>query len=576
MLYIAPLLVILHHIPLARRALLNDSNDIVPYYGFEHEWWNGELIDLSGEFENSNDSIHSYARMMVETQRLMAFLDGGSRRSMAQIKNLALSPPISSLPSLKGEFPDMNPVGRFLEDLVKFAGYGSLLSNVFETAAVHSPTKEVKTFSNFSTEVTVSLSPSDTLFDLVDDMVWPLPEAPETYLSNVADIITLSLRRDDAQSGAGIDVPLTFYPDRYTVQFVPFVKMLRDRRKEYQQRLGVLNSQRFTIMNYMGKDTSKLLQISSDYLTALVNRDENKDNEEEDSDDDDFDYTGLEAATEDLKNAAEIFAKKKLGMVEEMQAIQNEMNKESALFKGEDDRDTFEKVFPGQEYPPMRVFHLSGVILSPTEYCFCKLAEPALIELDDDSQHIEDTNDIRGDKPHFVWWKVSSSLGNQAYEMPTVTQISVEELLALAKNGSTDYGSQEVVLIYATENAWQEKEHNIALSPALQTFIDDDRRSLLAALREEEVASVVLERDSTLPNTNPFLREDEDESRIEVQSIDDEGDVEIIDSGVSVVSPKYAASSDSSAGEEITTGLMKEEDADAMELEFGVKKVTDK
>lgn len=587
MLYIAPLLVVLHHIPLARRALLNDSKDVVPNYGFEHEWWNGHIIDLTNEFEDINDSVHSHARMMVETQRLMAFLDGGSRRPLTQIKNLAASSPMGSIQSLKGEYPDMNPVGRFLEDLVQFGGQGSLLSQVFETAATHSVTEEVKTFSNFSTEVTVSLSPNDTLFDLVDDMVWPLPGPPQTYLSSVADVISLSLRRDDAQSGAGIKVPLTFYPDRYTEPFVPFMRMLRDRRKEYQQRLGQLNNQRFTMMNYMGKDTSKLLQTTSDYLNGLGKRGEKAEPEpstesdnDSDSDLDEFDYTGLEAAAEDLRNAAALFAQKKQSMVDEMQLIQTEMAKESSLFKGQDDRETFGKVFPGQTYPAMRVFHLSGVILSPTEYFFCKRAEPMLIDLENDTQFIENADDANASsdsKDDFEWWRVSSPLSAASSNTPTVTRVTADDVLATAQNGSVDYGSQEVILLYATESAWNHTEHNVGLSPALQEFVDADRKALLAALREEEVANAAgagaadqVGNSAGLASNNPFLGMMQ-ESTVSVQSVGSSSDDGNADNSVpSLVQGDETATA--SAGEDIATEVIHDADADAMELEFGVRK----
>lgn len=591
MLYIAPLLVILHQIPLARRALLNDSKDIVQNYGYHEDWWDGFIIDLSSEWEPNHSSIHSYARMMVETQRLMAFLDGGSRRPFARVKNLSIAPPTSSLPSLKGDFPDMNPVGRFLEDLVTFWGGNSTVSSVFESSAVHAGTGELRQFSNFCTEVSLLLSPTDTLFDLVDDLVWPLLEPPETYLSTVGDIITLALRRDDAQSGAGIDVPLTFYPDRYTLPFLPFIKMLRDRRKEYQQRLASLNNQKFTMMNYMGKDTSKLLQISSDYLNSLCSRRDGENDDDEDSDEEDFDYTGLEAAAADMKRATELFAQKKLSVVEEMQGLQNELAREASLFKGEDDRTIFDQVFAGQEYPPMRVFNLSGVILSPTEYCFCRRNPKPLIDLDDaeSEEDFENPKTNRTDS-EFQWWKVSSSLIDQSQELPVATEITAEEVLALAKAGSTDYGSQEVVLIYATaENAWDAEKHQVPLSPALQEFIDADRHSLLRKLREEETSQIVLEgqelretpssssSSSSISLPSSFSGEDRTNSVstavVEVVPKDCSDDEEDQIANASTISVMPALKPiKSSTGEDVTTGLMNDADADAMELEFDLIK----
>lgn len=551
---------------------MEDSQDIITNYGYHDDWWCGHDIDIASEFQFYGDSVQPYARMMVETRRLMAFLDGGSRRPYASVKILSTVPPASSLPSLKGDLPDMVPVGRYLEDLITFWGKDSLGASVFETSALYVPFQETRTFCNFSTEVSLSLSPADTLFDLVDDMVWPLREPPETYLASVGDVITLSLRRDDAQSGAGIDVPMTFYPDRYTGPFLEFAKTLRERRKEYQRRLGLLNNQRFTIMNYMGKDTSKLLQITSEYLGALCSKDEQDNDDEQDSDEEDFDYTGLEAATEDLKHAAELFAQKKSSMVDEMQEIQHQMNRENSLFKGEDDREIFAKIFPDEEYPEMRTFILSGVILSPTEYCFCRRAPPSLIDMSDEPELIEDVETAGVPKREFEWWKVSSSLVNNMQE-PTATRVTEEEVIALAKAGSSEYSSQEVILVYATaDNAWNTEKHEVNLSPALQTFIEKDRTSLLKKLREEETANVALvglssSTDSLNSYSYSATPDDHDSAtRIEVSSVKDDDDMEYAESKVTFMPPLNPIKSATS--DNIATGIINDTDADAMELEF--------
>lgn len=690
--YTAPLLVILHKIPLARRVLLNESIDILSDYGFSDDWWKGHLIDLATQFEDHVDSpIYSNTRLMIEVQRLMAFLDGQSRRPYASILNLSHAHPISSLSALKGESSDITPVGRFLKDVSDFWDPESPLRSTFETCAVNpSPEPTIFTsdfitntfknnndkikpvnknqestnvsdqsdiekntemkdaftdtedveegqFSNFVVDVSVAFG-NDTLYDLIDDLVWSMGKPPVTYLSRVSDIITITLKRDDAQSGAGIDVPTMFFPDRYTKPFLPYMRQLYELRKKSQEAITALSKKRFEMSTYMGRDTTKVLQTTSEYLNSLIaSTEKDKGIGKVSLPSSSFDLSGIVEAALDVENANKQLEAKKTALIDEIQYHRNFIALQKTLFKGGDDKESFKTVFgdplanksnglPGftdigtsgtstssgpdntinnlmlsQPPPSLKPYRLSGVIISPVEYCFCVKTKsndeiPDLIMVDEEEDD-EDNNDeklektdrvadsdlkkpasivdldiqmkdisasskplstLRGKLPSsfpddhlhnahlddsegaessastaaassdsaqtavstsqnlYEWYKVipseanelssslptpyDSELGKSLLEaVPVITKISVPEMLELAKQGSTLYSSQEVILVYATEEeAWSESKHNsnlivggdgngpLPLSMALAEFIDKDRHALMNQIQNHE------------------------------------------------------------------------------------------
>lgn len=514
MLYISPLLVILHKIPLARKALLENSGSIIKQYGFNEDWWRGYIIDLTDEFALRSESLQSFAHMTVETQRLIAFLDGGSRRPLACIDNLAVSPPLQSTLALKGDVSDINPVDRFLEDLVNFWGENAPVTDIFDSTAVNLEYNEVRSFTNIVTEVSHSAANSGTLYDVVDELLWPYNTRPESYLAKVSDVITLTLKREDAQSGAGIDVPLLFFPDRYTQPYIKYFSTIRERQKNNETQLSMLINKRFQAASYMGKDTSKLLKITSDYLDSLTKRDEAGSDREEDEDsddlsDDEFDYSGLEAAAEDMKSVMAQYNSRYDRLVRDREEIQSRIDREANLFKGDSaaDEKIFQEVFSGEQCPKLRTFILSGVILSPTEYYFCRRKEKQLIDLDEDKPNQSSGNsamlgsESAVDKlaseiyKDFQWYKVSKTFTDEGVEVPSAVEVEdPREVTAGAKTGSVDFGSQEAILLYATlENAWDTNAHGgYPLSPELKEFIERDRKSLLATLRDQEAATAAV------------------------------------------------------------------------------------
>lgn len=454
MLYISPLLVILHSVPLARKALLNGSEDLINDYGFEPNWWRDPSIDLSGQMENPSGTVE---RALIETQRLMAFLDSGSKRAYADIANLVFYGVIpESADSLKGITSSDSPTGRFLEDLLLYWGRETEFAKIFELGAKSCDQAEVQQFTNLIADVTVDIEKS--LYDIIDELVWPSQNTDETCLHHLGDVVHITLKRDDGNSGVGIDVPSTWYPDRYLKEVAPFIGEIRSRRREMQNELSKLSKQKFQLSTYMGKDASKLLQITTDYF---------KQESEKDGD--------LSSSFEDINRVRSEFEKRKSDLFQRISDLGDQIKFERDLFKGENPPG-FENIFPNVDIPTLRPYHLCGAIISPTEYCF-KCAEDSygsddLIELD--SERME---------PAYNWWRVQP---NPSTGEPMAERVSEADVLTYAKEGSSDYSWQEVILFYANDYALDQSEHNIKLSEGLQKFINLDKKALVKQIQRQQ------------------------------------------------------------------------------------------
>lgn len=466
-LYIAPLLVILHGIPLGRKALLNFGEDLAEDYGYDPMWWNGGYIDLADEL-GLDDATSSLKRLMVETQRIAAFLDGGSRRPLSDLSNLAvLGVPKPSVLSMRGQQLSDKPVGRFLQDLTYFWGQDTDRARVFQTTAVDLSDGdenggEQQKFTNFIAEVSIALASS--IYDLLDEVLWYNLTKFDQCLAEIADIVTITFKRDDGTSGTGIEVPTVFYPDRYTKQVSRFVKKIAQRRKDAQKQMAQLNQRKFQVSTSMGKDNSKLLRTTLEYLNAVIDGD----NEDEEEDPD-----ALREAKEDIEQVQKVFEQKKADIADEMVKLQEYVKKLDEYFKTAESPGAEELLDEDDtELPaPLRPYRLFGLIISPTEFCFRRQATSAsdtlLIDVDGDSSEIDS-------KPQDEWYRVCyTSTFN-----PIVSKTTEEDAIKQAQLGSAEFRWQEVVAVYANDYALDSEVHKQPLTDALGKFIRQDKSTL--------------------------------------------------------------------------------------------------
>ncbi|BDD59536.1 hypothetical protein MAP00_004735 [Monascus purpureus] len=231
-LYLGGLLTILHSIPLAREALLLRDH-LLPNYGHDQQWWNGQPIqlpkittihdthNLDSELE---DTIH-------ESQRLMAFLDS-TERAFGSVDSLASFNSITS-------YDSEGSVGRFLENWQEAASKvapGNQLTTIFSSIAFKRPLSVYDTPIDkefFTLDPFVDPDPGQTLYDVLDRTMWADrlgEELDDVWLEHIADVLTIKLEASEPSSkSVGVKVPTIFYADRY-------MRSCRDISREFRTR----------------------------------------------------------------------------------------------------------------------------------------------------------------------------------------------------------------------------------------------------------------------------------------------------------------------------------------------------
>lgn len=247
---IAPLLVILHAIPQARDALLTGAKDS---YDFDASWYTAG--------RGSSDSEKS---LVAETQKLLAFLDGSTGRGFNTISSLVGCIPASIASQLSGSArtsDDSTAVGAFLEQLLQRQ---ETATKAFKMVATDGD--ETEPMFNILLSTGAPSESCKTISDALDTLLWAaLREGSSTdavtYLQDIPPVVTITCRRDDAQSGAGLTVTESFYPHRFSEANLEAVQAVHNRAATAKKESQSLFQRRFEMSNFQGHNVTKLLEI---------------------------------------------------------------------------------------------------------------------------------------------------------------------------------------------------------------------------------------------------------------------------------------------------------------------------
>lgn len=237
----------------------------------------------------SEQDLHRLT-FLVETQRIMAFLDDSgtseiSQRSWASIENLTgaitacgdsyvdlahadfltdAEPTASFLRTwefVTGHYADsinLNPILKQLVNTINSAS--STIKPIGEylftaVAVVEHPISSPEDssleqkFSSLDVILTDDLRGIySTLTGYLDNLIWS--EEPEAYLKTVSHLFTMNIHQENGMAGAGIDLPIEWYPDRYTLQFKDVMRKNMKRRSDIQNEIEELRKRRNLITNY--------------------------------------------------------------------------------------------------------------------------------------------------------------------------------------------------------------------------------------------------------------------------------------------------------------------------------------
>lgn len=272
--YLSSLLTILNTIPESHNALLM-KNHVLPNYGQDPQWWSGSPIALPQTIDLDNQRQDDHRLDIIqETQRIMAFLDY-TERAYGSVE------PLTQIDGSHGSAGDTQAV-RFLEawhnaatHLEPEAGHGKL----FQTTAEETRPGDVSNPSFKCLTPTLSNrgdDPPASLYDVLDDTIWANdPDGSKEVhasISSVAEVLVMMVKQPDSNAtGLNMDIPLSWYVDRYMTEHEARAKQMRKDRAEEKKKLALIDqeAQKHSRFSYNGK-TGNALDLLEVAMSAMT------------------------------------------------------------------------------------------------------------------------------------------------------------------------------------------------------------------------------------------------------------------------------------------------------------------
>jgi hypothetical protein len=248
---LAALLTIYHSIPLAREALLLPAYQQFNY-GYDPQWWAGNHIDAPKIVSLDDNGAHQNRDdLLIETQRLMAFLDD-TNRSYASIDALA------DLQSYDGKEAE-SELTSFLETWRNGAMMRSRddpLTQVFSSHGIRNdPNPGSSMVKHFCClEPMVDPEVDQTFIDILDNIIWfdQLSDLAlnDVWIDKIGDVMTFRLSDPNRKQGKlGVEIPAVWYPDRYMDHFREASRDMRRRKRKIEEDLWKLDRSRNSVLS---------------------------------------------------------------------------------------------------------------------------------------------------------------------------------------------------------------------------------------------------------------------------------------------------------------------------------------
>ncbi len=404
--YLAPLLTILHSIPLANETLLFRDH-VLPEYGQEIEWWDGTAVKLPKIVDLANGrSDYDDDEIIYETQRLMAFLSM-TERAYGSVEVLARLNKVS-------DHNQGKVVGNYLrtwQGAVTRKSPENPNISLFYSLGTRIPFDGTEPTRQpfWSLDVLIDESIAEqglTLYDALDNIIWAddqnEPDNADIFLESIGEVFTMRLMRQHlSKSSIDVRIPALWYPDRYLKSCKDTAFRMKTQKINLVKQVTKIEQLRAKLMEYRrpsrdGKektvDAGKLLQTAINYFEqppqpnvrySAPDMDEDMEMESLNPSMRDADLAGqLKAISDRVNHKLQI-------LDQEKEAVRADLKRLSAML-------TEPSTDP--ERPPHHQYSLRGVSTEPhTTYVLRPL----------DSSAADNTPDAvsRG----WQWWKLSYS-----------------------------------------------------------------------------------------------------------------------------------------------------------------------
>ncbi|KAK9465992.1 hypothetical protein V1512DRAFT_276800 [Lipomyces arxii] len=481
------LLMILHSIPLVRASMLLFGHKLVGDYGIAVNWWDKELIYIPA-FAESNLENKQIKQLMllVESQRIMAFLDthSESERSYCSIENLMYSLIDSDFMQkygpLAGFMKSWSSVAGQYAEILQLPKITDLHGRLFDAKAALGSEQAVEDDGEFtSLDLVVSDIVRNTYRSLVgvlDDLLWS--EEPDAYLSAIGYVFTIAIRQENGLPGSGLDLPLEWYPDRYTKPFKQVMKVRNQRRVEVLDAIEELRERRYKIVKFANYDTQSLVHSSINYFEAKTTASPGQAKSD-----------GTASTLDKLKTLSTTLR----GFVSRIDAkiefLEQQIRGLTEFMSGppaEDDEAgqvALKEAFNRQPVPKFHKYLLAGVIISDSTVYFRQRrttakrssAEPPSIL--DDQDGIDERQE-QEEAVEYIWYHYDYFGGTVAGAFE-IRQVNAEQVVLAAATT----GDDGVIALYADAKAYESEEDATAyVNEALRDFLVKDNELLKTEL----------------------------------------------------------------------------------------------
>ena len=356
--YFAPLLMIFSQIPKFSNIILHHEYLTFPY---KPNWWNRELCSENPSF-------------VQELQRLVAFLNGDSKRRFASLFNLIK--PFEKL--VKDEFESIDEfVGFAINEIVELISsieYSSKdpIKQLFASTCIQN-----NDLANKRDIYDIPFNSDELCYNIYQTVYNKLnTDEDVVYLSNVSDILTFSFESDTKTIEEGFSLEEFIFPQIFLYENRDVFMSIDNKIEELRMKNKELLDKSFKMRAFNGKsirgiltETKKYLHSESEKLKVLKDGDNDDDTEMKDADSTNKstelkDYEKYESASENIGSLATNIQQLITQITEETNNIQrNISNLKSKKFEideilNEEQKSTFEP------------WILTGIIINPAVFCY--------------------------------------------------------------------------------------------------------------------------------------------------------------------------------------------------------------
>lgn len=252
--YLAPILIILSQIPQFSNLILQHQFLVLSY---KPNWWNREKCS-----ENP--------LLLQEIQRLVAFLNGNSKRAFASLYNLIFC--VNKL--VTEEIESVSDFYNFFMDNILYfmartdGSFKVPLEKLFKVEAAYEADEDERDEDYYNIPIGNDYIHS-TLYETIHKNFFQTEnKSDHLFLLKIPDVFSISFESGANSLESGFKVEETFYPQIYSYEHKNILTDVDEELRKLKSRKNELNQKIFRLRVFNGKSVPKLLADTAKHLRS--------------------------------------------------------------------------------------------------------------------------------------------------------------------------------------------------------------------------------------------------------------------------------------------------------------------